>query len=133
MTDEISPRQLAAIGALLSCDSQIEAAEKVKVNPRTLRRWMGEDPFRRELGRQRSRLITDALNVLAAASNDAAAVLRSVANNGRSAPAPRVAAARAILDFAAGLDERSSLLERVEELERGLKDANFATQYRRPS
>jgi hypothetical protein len=128
----LSPRQMVAVAALLS-NTREEAARCARVTARTLYRWMQAPGFRAELARQRSRVVADALTTLAAGVEDAATTLRAIAKNNRAPAASRVTACRAILDFAAGYDERSSLLARLEDLERGLRDANLSASYRRPS
>lgn len=122
-SDALTPRQLVAITALLNGSRQASAA-KAHVSPRTLHRWLQMPAFRTELARQRSRVIVDGLTTIAAGVEEAGDTLRSIARNRRAPASARVAACKAILEFAAGYDERSSLLERLEAVERGLADAS---------
>jgi hypothetical protein len=112
----LTSRQLTAVAAILGSATIEEAAASAKVAPRTLRRWSTLPPFRAELARQRSRLIGDVLTELARASVEAARVLRDIAV-GPAPAAPRVAAAKAILDMTGRFEEATTLEQRLSALE----------------
>lgn len=115
--EALTNRQRLAIVALLNHRTHEEAAAAVKVHVRTLYRWLGQDAFQRELVKARSRLIAGVLTDLAKASVAAAKVLHDIAANKRAPEAPRVSAAKAILDLTAKFEEAGVIEQRVAALE----------------
>jgi hypothetical protein len=118
--DELTSRQQRAIASLLRAPTQAEAASDAGISRRTLVRWLREPLFRNELRRQSSLAISDATAALAAGASDAASVLRAIATNRRAPTAPRVQAARALLDLAVAFEERDAIVQRLERLEAAL-------------
>jgi len=115
-SDSLTPRQHAAIAALLSERTHALAAEKAEVAEQTLRRWLADDPAFLAAYRSARRTIMDAvvgrLQQVAAAAVDA---LERNLTSGKSAD--QIRAAVAVLDHAARGLELGDLMERVEELE----------------
>lgn len=118
MADQaLSPPQIRAIEALLAHETQAEAAKAARVGQRSIRRWLTQDPFRTALARQRTRLLEDAGAVLARGASKAAASLVRMATGDMKASAPRVAAARAVLDIAIKAAELDDVMKQVAELQ----------------
>jgi hypothetical protein len=118
----LSARQQAAIEALMTSPTRADAATKARISERTLRRWLADPAFCRALGRARSRQLEAAALTLARGCEGAASALVEMAAGTVKATAARVAAARSALDLAAVLDERLTLLERIEGFEAKLAE-----------
>jgi hypothetical protein len=119
LISQLTPRQLTAIGALLSAETQEGAARAAGVSPRTLRRWQDEPAFIGELSRQRARVIgavATALAGRAVACADALGLTGASTSRRRADPA-KVAAARATLDLFTAFVESSDIVSRLEALE----------------
>jgi phage terminase small subunit len=117
LAPELTPRQTRAIAALLTCDTREASAKAAGVSVRTLQRWINLPGFAAELGRQRSKLLDATATELIRGSASCARALVDIANGRTRASAPRVAAARAVVDLAHRFDERAEYLERFEALE----------------
>ena len=121
--DGLTPRQLRAIVGILEHDSREASAKAAGVSVRSLQRWLALPAFAAELGRQRSRMLDATATELIRGSAGAARALIAIAKGETKATAPRVAAARAVVDLAARFDERGGLLERLEKLEAAASEA----------
>ncbi len=113
--DRLTRNQLAGLEALALTSSTREAAGRVGVSERTLRRWMGQPEFMAAYRVQTREANAQALQALMAAQQEAVQVLRE----GLTADsiATRVRAASRLLEI--GLKVRDhDIEERLEELER---------------
>jgi hypothetical protein len=119
---EITAPQQRAIEALLSCETQGEAATTARVGQRSIRRWLQQAPFRAALARQRGRLLEDAGTILARGASRAAAALVAMAGGDTRATPTRVAAARAVLDTAIRAAELGEMAQRMGDIEQALAD-----------
>lgn len=116
----LSPKQSAAIAALLTSSTNEAAAKKAGVSLRTLNRWLVEPNFRRALRLAQDEALERTFNRLAAVGAEAVQVLLEVAADKEAAPAARVSAARAILENLLRYTELHSLAERIAALEAAL-------------
>jgi hypothetical protein len=115
--DTLTPRQNAAIAALLTERTHAEAAAKAKVAEQTLRRWLATDIKFLAAYRAARRAIMD--TVVGKLQTVASKAVESLERNltcGK--PGDEIRAAIGVLDHAAKGLEVSDLMERVEELER---------------
>jgi hypothetical protein len=117
--DSLSPRQHAAISALLTAKSITEAATRAKVAEATLRRWLTADlAFQRAYRAARRAVMDGVIGRVQQVAVKAVTALERHLNAKGGRPADQIRAALGILDFATRGLEVGDLLERVEELER---------------
>jgi hypothetical protein len=96
---ELTSKQTALIGALLTEASHTAAAEKAGVSTSTLYRWLHQPAFRTACRQARRELVESAIGRLQAASGEAVDTLLHVARHGRR-DTDRLRAAVALLDRA---------------------------------
>lgn len=113
----LTPPQQRAIEALLTHETQQDAAKAARVGQRSIRRWLTQEPFRAALARQRTRLLEEAGTVLARGASRAANSLVRMAGGELPPSSARVQAARAVLDLALRAAELDDVLKRLAELE----------------
>ena len=115
--DSLTPRQHAAIAALLTERTQASAAKKAEVAEQTLRRWLATDPKFVSAYRAARRTVMDAVNgYLQQVAGKAVETLERNLTCGR--PGDEIRAALGVMAHASRGLEIGDLLERVEELER---------------
>lgn len=114
----LTPRQDAAIAALLETGKVVDAARRVKVHERTLRTWLDDPAFLAAYRRARGEVMAHSLGALQQATSEAVKTLRS-AMKGRG-KALAVSAARTVLEHAVRAAELVDHAERIEALERAL-------------
>jgi hypothetical protein len=102
--------------ALAAGRSRRDAAESAGVSERTVYRRLEDPGFRARVHAERDELIRSAVGRLCDASVDAVETLRGVASDSAAPTNSRVAAARAILEFALKLRDQE-LADRVSALE----------------
>lgn len=105
-----------AIGALLSCATIAQAADKVGIGEKTLRRWMQEPAFAARYREARQQVVQHSICALQRATSQAVGALERNLECG--SPAVEVQAARVILEQAYRATELDDLINRIEELER---------------
>jgi transposase-like protein len=112
-------REAAAL--LLAVGRSVRAAAReAGCSERTINNWQGEEAFAARVLALRSEVFTRAVAVLCGASTKAAAKLRRLLRSDDDRIG--LGAARAILEAAPRLREAGELAERVEELEKRLRD-----------
>jgi len=115
--DSLTPRQHAAIAALLTERTHATAAKKAEVAEQTLRRWLATDARFVATYRAARRTVMDAvIGNLQQVASKAVDTLEKNLTCGR--PADEIRAALGVLAHASRGLEIGDLLERVEELER---------------
>ena len=110
-----------ALAALLSCDTQAEAAKKAGMTDRTIRNYLANPDFAAELMRRKRQLVADATRQMQANYQAAINALREVLDDQEAPPAARISAARAVLEFGIRFTELSDVLPRLEAVERVVK------------
>lgn len=109
-------REEAAIAALLSEPTIIEAATKAGISESTLLRWMADPPFQARYRAARRQVVELSVSRLQQATGEAVETLRRNLTCG--IPAAEIAAAKAVIDFSIKAVELVDLAERIEALER---------------
>jgi len=125
--EKLTRKQEQAIAALLTRRTIEEAAEAVGVSASTLRRWLKNPKFAASYREARRQVVDHALARLQRATGLAISVLMQVMLDQEAPASPRVAAARAVLDYALRIKEIEELEERVSRLEEVL-EGSYATQ-----
>lgn len=113
----LSPKQRAAIGALLGAKSVTAAAADCGISRKTLQRWLADPQFSAALAEAESGLLAETVRVLLAFSGLASfALVRNLTAEDAPASA-RNAAACAILDRLVTLREHTQLSDRLAAME----------------
>ena len=107
----------AAIAALLTCRTIVEAAEQCKVSKRTLLRWMQHEQFKKQYADAKREMLSGAINRLRSAGFDAGGRLHIAVKDKASPPAVAISAASRILDLLLKAVELEDLTERITALE----------------
>lgn len=116
--NKLSRKKEQAIVALLEAPTVRDAAERVKISPTTLYKWMQLPEFDRAYRQARREAMAVAIARLQQASSEAVRTLEEVMGDTEATPASRVTAARAVLDLALKATEIEQIEERLTELER---------------
>ena len=116
----LSQRQQRALVALLEQPNKAEAARAAGVSPRALRSYLADPAFAAEYQRLQGEQISDAAQRGRQSMTAAVDALRAVMDDESQNGQTRVQAARSILEYSLKLDERESVLKRLEELEKSL-------------
>ncbi len=118
--DNLTPKQHAAVQALLSSVTMTEAARKAKVSTSTLRRWLKEPAFRAAVSQERRHLLESAVNLLHQGAELAVGELL----RGLKEPEPgdRRRSADLLLVHLARLRGELDVNDRIEELARMLEE-----------
>ena len=103
--------------ALLEQPSKSEAARAAGISPRALRAYLSDPVFAAEYRRLQGEQIADAAQRGRQGMTGAMDTLRAVMSDESQNGQTRVQAARSLLEFALRLDERESILNRLQELE----------------
>lgn len=106
-----------AMAALLSSDTQIEAAAKCGLTDRTLRGYLADPEFYDEYLMRKRQLVTDATKQLQSSYNAAIKALRGIVESDLSSEGARISAARAILEYGDRFTETNDFLTRLEKVE----------------
>jgi phage terminase small subunit len=113
--NELTPRQIKAIAALLTGATMPEAARQAGIGERTLFRWQNDPTFKAELDRQRRQLAEQALSSLQGLTDRAVARLGRLIDSESESVALR--ACQFVLEQAREHIELHDLAERVADLE----------------
>jgi len=105
-----------AIAALLETNTITAAAKQTGIAEKSLRNWLKEPDFVGEYRDARRALVTQATDRLAKSCREAVDTLTDIMQHSEN-DAPRVTAARAILDYAYKAVEIEDLTARLERLE----------------
>lgn len=105
------------LAALLSSDSQIEAAAKAGIAPRTLRDYLADPDFKAEYQRRKDQLISDATQAIQNGYQAAVVALRRITTDEKAPEAARISAARTLLEYGLRFSELSEVLARITVLE----------------
>lgn len=118
---ELTARQSRAIAALLSENTVAAAARAVKLNPRTLFRWLEQRHFRQALNRARREALSLANIRLQRLVEEAPQILESIVRDPNASPATRVRAVLAATKIAHNGIEIDEFEDRVADLEKARK------------
>jgi hypothetical protein len=122
---KLTRRQESALAALMAQPTIKGAADLCGVAEVTLRRWLSDDDlFRRRYRTARRELVEQGLKHLQAATSTAAKCLWQICRGEDLPPAPRVSAARTVIQFALRGLEEIDLANRIEHVEARLDAFN---------
>lgn len=105
---------------LLTCATDKEAAEKSGISPATIKRLKKQEDFQAILTRGKNEMYGETMKRAQSYSAEALETLRAIYNNEAEKGSTRVSAARAILDFGVTMYTDENIIQRLDELERGL-------------
>ena len=123
MSVNVRERRDKAIAALVANPSIKQAAIVCGVNERTLRRWLDDEAFSREVAEARQAVSKSIMAAVMSRATKAAEVLDDVMSNAKASPYARTQAAKALLELSFKALEVSEIIERIEELEQAAKEA----------
>lgn len=106
-----------AMAALLSSDTQAEAAKKTGIAERTLRSYLADPEFNAEYQRRKRQLVSDATRQIQSSYQAAINALRGIVESDISAESSKISAARALLEYGLKFTEFNEVMLKVEELE----------------
>lgn len=115
--ESLTPKQEAAVAALLTEPTVARAAEKCGVGERTLYRWLSEEAFAAAYRSARREAFAVAIAASQRFAPAAVATLARVMGDPDTPAANRIAAAAQLLRFARESIELDDLAERIERLE----------------
>lgn len=113
-----------ALAALLTSDTQAQAAEKSGLSVRTLRGYMADPAFAEEYNRRRLEQVTDAARQIQTRLQAAVAILAEIMTSDKSITAARerIVAARSLLEFGLKYTELADIMTRIKALEERMED-----------
>ena len=114
---QLTAKQSRAIGALLSCRTVADAAERAKVGKRTLDRWLTDPVFKARLAAAEGELIDAATRRLLQAQSLAIGTLEDILQDPKVAASVRLRAAQVVIDAMLKLRELRSIEDRLRALE----------------
>ncbi len=120
--DGLSPKQEEALVALLNHTSVREAAKAISVHEKTIYRWLDEPGFGRAYRKVRRQAFAQAIAITQRYTPLAVSTLAKVASDPNVPAAAKVSASTALLKFSRESIELDDVVERVDELERRLKE-----------
>jgi hypothetical protein len=115
--EKLTKKMHLAIAALLTTDTDRDAAVQARISERTLRTWKRLPAFAAALAVARGEILAGVQRKLLRYALRAADVLDKIANNDMAQDAPRVSAARATIELAGKIAETVELVERIERIE----------------
>ena len=107
-----------AMAALLSSDTQAEAAKKCGLSDRALRCYLADPSFRDEYRQRKRQLVSDATRQIQASYQSAIRALRNIVESDTSSAGEKISAARALLEYGLKFTETNEILTRIEDMER---------------
>lgn len=113
----MTPKMKKAISCLLQYPTHKQAAEAAGIAPRTLRDYLADPEFQEAYGRALDGLVKDATRQVQQAISLAVSTLREVMENNEERSSTKVAAARAVLEYALRYTEVTDIITRLEKLE----------------
>jgi hypothetical protein len=126
--EKLTPKQEAALIALLAHGTTEAAYEAAGVSKSTMWRWLQLDAFQRRYRAARRQLVETAIAQLQSNCTIAVRVLREVAEDKDAPASSRVSAAKAIIEQSVSAIELTDLQEQVQEL-RQLLTTQEATRF----
>lgn len=116
----LTAKQHKAISAILACQATEQAAKMAGCSSRTIRTYMKDAEFQRELQRAFSSLTERAARDSQRSLSVAVQTLRGICEDPEENAQVRVSAARSLLEYGLRLTEAADTLSRVDALEQKL-------------
>lgn len=113
----LTGKQHAAIAALLTGCTNLDAAARVGISARTLQRWLTDDGFKTALCTAHLAMVDRAARMLASETLAAVETLAALHRDPAINPATRRAAASDLITHAAKLTEQTIIIERLDTIE----------------
>lgn len=113
---KLTAQQEKALVALVSGLTQLDAAAAAGVSETTVWRWLQMPYFRERLEAMRHEATAGAIGLIQTNSSKAADALLAIINDKKQPAAARVAASRALLEFALRTVETDKLARELDEL-----------------
>jgi predicted ArsR family transcriptional regulator len=114
-------RYKKAIAALLATNTREEAAERLGINSRTIRKYFSDPVFVKEYEKAKNKLFSSATQQIQKSIMPAINTLRDILGSDTANEQVKVSAARSILEYGIKLTEMESMCKRIEELENAVK------------
>jgi len=108
----------ALITALISCPNIKEAAKHCGIAEKTAHAWLRDPEFQAELRMVQDALTREAMSRVIGSVGKAVDVLESIMQDEETAPAPRVSAAKTILEQALKIYDLENVKRRLDALEK---------------
>jgi len=124
MYENLTPKQRKAIEALLTCGNVSSAALAAGVSRETIYRWAKKDCFLEALRAGSRQALDDLSRLLLALGETAIATLKIAMEDDSIPAATKVRAADVVFSRLLQFRELVSLEERIDKLERTIKDEN---------
>ncbi len=115
--DELKPKHIQAIAAILTTSSLTEAADKVGLTERTLYKWMTEIEFRTALYAEEDRIIDQAVRHLLTLSERALSTFDDILTKEGVNDNTKLRAAALVMENLLRLRELQTIDARLRELE----------------
>jgi Helix-turn-helix of insertion element transposase len=116
------PKYHEMVTALLETTTEAAAVEKVGINRTTLYRWKKDPVFQRLVREARKELYDYSMTQVQNATAEAIQTLRDIMGSDTAQDGARVTAARTVLEHATKFYEREELEDRLDALERIMKE-----------
>lgn len=113
----LSPNKERALQALLTNNSQKEAAKAAGLTTRTLQIYLSDPEFQQEYKKAFGRLVSDATRQAQQALNPAIRTLKTIVEDESEPSGSRISAARTLLEYGLRLTEFTDILQELETVE----------------
>jgi hypothetical protein len=114
--------QEKAMAALLSSDTQAEAAAKCGISARALRGYLADPEFYTEYKRRKRQLVSDATRQIQESYQAAIRALRGIVESDTSSEGGKISAARALLEYGLRFTDTNDILTRIEDMEKAMEN-----------
>lgn len=118
----MTQKELRVLEALLQTSTRTEAAKIAGVNRETVAKLLARPDFREEYNRRREDMIQASCSALQASMLTAVQVLVNIMQDKGTPAGNRITAAKNVLEYGVKLTEQIDLLDRLEALERIVKE-----------
>ena len=116
-------RRDAVFTALLSGRTIKDAARLTTTNEKTIRRWLAEPEFAAELSKARTEISQNVMHGLIATAAKAVNTLSALLDDKNLSGSLKIQSSRTALEFAMRAIEQTAIIERLDELEKNIKNS----------
>lgn len=114
-------RHEKVIAALLATNTREQAAERLGINSRTIRKYFTDPAFVKEYEKAKGKLFSSATQQIQKSIMPAIHTLRDILESETANEQVKVSAARSLLEYGIKLTEMENMYKRLEELENIVK------------
>ena len=115
--DNLTPKQVVVLTALLGGRSVENAAKEAKINPATVHRWLNDSAFKEAQRLGRRELAEQALGTLQMVTRTAVAVVAEILTDRTKPASVRLRAAQIVIESTTKWLELQDIVQRLEALE----------------